>query len=405
MLGPANQVIYTAAHAVADSEWAPIGGGGAICRQLTEEWNRTRPFPFRVIGPSLAGADLVRFNETRYARFCIEFGAAATRAICGNEPERTVVLVNDIAEGPDFRTLAEAGFPIVTIYHVDVVAYVAAIYLRGLVRPETTVRWYERLRHLPLPRILDLVWARQRDSVRYSRRLIVPSAEMKHVLERCYPRDAPGKVEVLPWGVPSPPAETGDPASLRREFQVPADARVLLTLSRISPEKGQDLLLESLIEWERMPEFPRQPVYLFICGEAAFMKGERHLARLKSLAGRLRRVKTFFPGHVTGARKQAFFALADVYVFPSRHESYGLTLMEAMQAGLPAVCLDHHGAREIVRPEFGELVEPAGLWPAIGRMLENPNLAAMRENARRFAATQKFEAAAARLADTLLALF
>ena len=37
-----------------------------------------------------------------------------------------------------------------------------------------------------------------------------------------------------------------------------------------------------------------------------------------------------FPGYVTGERKRAFFALADLYVFPSRHESYGLTLLEAL---------------------------------------------------------------------------
>jgi glycosyltransferase involved in cell wall biosynthesis len=410
MLASTFQVVYSAAHAVDDGESVPIGGGGAICRQLTAEWNRTRPFPFQVIGPSIlgprapSGADLVRFKETRYARFCLEFGAAATREICRNEPKHTAVLVNDVSEGPDFRALAAAGYRIATIYHVDVVAYFSAIYLRSLVRPETTVRWYDRLNRLPMPRILDLVWAKQRDSVCYSRRLIVPSAGMKDVLERCYPHDAPGKVEVLPWGARAESAP-GDADALRREFQIPAGARVLLTLSRISPEKGQDLLLQSMAEWEQRPDFPPEPIYLFLCGEPAYMMGQRHMARLRELAGRLKRVQTFFPGHVTGARKRAFFALADLYVFPSRHESYGLTLMEALEAGVPAVCLDHLGAREIVRPEFGELASQADLSAAIARMLRNPALPAMRENARRFAAAHSFESTAARLADLLLALF
>ena len=59
-----------------------------------------------------------------------------------------------------------------------------------------------------------------------------------------------------------------------------------------------------------------------------------------TLAARLKRTRVVFPGYVTGERKRAFFALADLYVFPSRHESYGLTLLEALAAGLPAVCLD-----------------------------------------------------------------
>ena len=54
------------------------------------------------------------------------------------------MLVNDISEGPDFAVLAARGFRIFTIYHVDVVAYVASIYLRGRIRPETTVRLYRR---------------------------------------------------------------------------------------------------------------------------------------------------------------------------------------------------------------------------------------------------------------------
>ena len=59
------------------------------------------------------------------------------------------------------------------------------------------------------------------------------------------------------------------------------------------------------------------------------------MARLKELAGRLKKFRVAFPGYVSGARKQAFLDLADLYIFPSRHESYGLTLMEALASGLP----------------------------------------------------------------------
>ena len=76
-----------------------------------------------------------------------------------------------------------------------------------------------------------------------------------------------------------------------------------------------------------------------------------------------------FPGYVTGERKRAFLALADLYVFPSRHESYGLTLMEALAAGLPAVCLDTTGARSVMREEFGALVPASGLRAAIATLL------------------------------------
>jgi len=99
---------------------------------------------------------------------------------------------------------------------------------------------------------------------------------------------------------------------LRHQYAIPRDALVLLTLSRISVEKGQDLLLRALLDWERRSDFPRQPVWLFICGDAAYMQGHRFLRRLQSLAARLRKTRVIFTGHVTGIRKQAFFALASL---------------------------------------------------------------------------------------------
>ncbi len=375
------------------------------------EWIRTRPFEVRPITPAIlgsgapSGADLTRYSESRYAEFSFAFERAATEEILRNDPADTVVLANDISEGPDFRALAARGFRVFTIFHVDVVDYVTSLYFRGWVKPETTVRWYRRLRRV-LPSMADLVWAKQAAAVDTSAGLIVPSPRMRDVILRCYPQCPPSKIKVLPWGNWHS-MESADPqavAELRREFSVPADAQVLLTLSRISPEKGQDLLLQSLIDWERQ-ETPAAPIYLFICGEAAFMQGQRHLEKLRSLAAKLRHVRVVFPGHVTGARKRAFFALADLYVFPSRHESYGLTLMEAMASGLPSVCLDTHGARSVMRPDTGLIVEQRNLAATLIRLLaDKPKRNAMSAAALAFAMHDRFADRAAQLSDILTAL-
>jgi glycosyltransferase involved in cell wall biosynthesis len=84
-------------------------------------------------------------------------------------------------------------------------------------------------------------------------------------------------------------------SALRAEFGVPAEARVLLTLSRISPEKGQDRLLHALRDWERSDAYPAQPLCLFICGGAAYMQGRRHLEKLRALARKLTRTRVVFP--------------------------------------------------------------------------------------------------------------
>ena len=380
-------ILYTAAHG-GFREAVPLGGGAAICDLLIDEWSRTKPLEFRLIRPEVKARDIVSFNEREYAKFSREFERTCTEEILKHDPKTTTVLVNDVSEGPDFDALRD--YKIFTIYHVDVVAYVTDIYLRGLIKPETTVKLYRQL-GWALPSISKLVWEKQEASVRYSRGLIMPSEGMKDVMSRCYP-GCEEKIHVMPWGAVDSPLGNAD--ELRRKFNVPENARVLLTLSRISPEKGLDLLLEQLIKWD-------PPLWLFICGDAAFMKGVEYLKKLRALAAKLRNTRVIFPGYVTGDRKRAFFALADLYIFPSHHESYGLTLMEALAAGVPAICLNHHGARSIMRDDFGAVVEPSGLIPAVNRLLNDHNLPEMRVAARLFALNNRFSDQAANLARLL----
>ncbi len=416
-------VLYTAAHGGFAGESVPLGGGAAVYEHLVAEWRRTHPFRLETITPQVLagggprGRELVGFDESDYAAFSLAFERAATARILEFDPSKSVVLANDVSEGPDFARLEERGYRIFTIYHVDVVAYVTAMYLRSWVAPETTVRWERRLRpFMPgsVNQYTRLIWDKQEASVRHSRGLVVPSTEMREVLERCYPEagGAKGKVHVLPWGnwhdVASEGRE-GDGAALREELGIEGDAYVLLTLSRISPEKGQDFLLEALAAWESQGTLPERPVWLVICGEAAFMQGQRYMARLRELAGRLQKIRVVFPGYVTGARKAAFYEMADVYLFPSRHESYGLTLVEALAHGVPAISRDHAGARTVMHrqpgePEFGEMVRTRGeMWSAIAGLLKDPERRArMGRAAKAYAARERFADRAAELAQLLL---
>lgn len=145
------KLLYTAAHGGFSKEPVPLGGGAAVFDHLMDEWSRTRPFDVHPITPAIlrtapTGRDLVQFSERAYAAFCRSFEREATDEILRHDPATSIVLSNDVSESPDVAALAARGYRIFTIYHVDVVAYVAAIYARGLIRPETTVRWYRRLR-------------------------------------------------------------------------------------------------------------------------------------------------------------------------------------------------------------------------------------------------------------------
>jgi glycosyltransferase involved in cell wall biosynthesis len=83
-------------------------------------------------------------------------------------------------------------------------------------------------------------------------------------------------------------------------------------------------------------------------------------------------------GHQTDPIR--FLAAADAFVLPSLTEGLPGALVEAMAAGLPCVTTDIPGNRELVRDEeTGLLVppqDPTALARALGRILDDPSLAA-----------------------------
>ena len=71
------------------------------------------------------------------------------------------------------------------------------------------------------------------------------------------------------------------------------------------------------------------------------------------LATRPGRGSVTMTGPVPFGEVGAAYERADIFVFPSLRESTGNQLLEAMAYGLPVVCLDHQGARELVTDDAG----------------------------------------------------
>jgi glycosyltransferase involved in cell wall biosynthesis len=376
------KVIYTAAHGGA-SHQVSIGGGGAIARMLQAEWERTKPFTLEMVCPRESPAELVKYTHREYTRFCSRFRRESTNRILREDPTKCVVLANDISEGPDFELLARHGYRIFTIWHVDVVAFVTRMYLRGFVRPELLTRFMRPIeRWLPAP--LHLVFTNQHRCVQNSVGHFVMTEAMKETILKCYPETAPSKIHVVPWGV-----SATEGVGVRRHSDVP----VLLMLSRISPEKGQHRVLEALKHY-------RGKVRVVIAGDAAFMGGDAYLAKLRRLADD----RVEFAGHLSGQAKLDAFASADLYLFPSISESYGLTLLEALSHGLPVIAWDHDGAKAILNPELGVLVRnEQEFLHALDSLLKDPaRVARMKEASRAYALARPFSRSAEVLAETLL---
>jgi glycosyltransferase involved in cell wall biosynthesis len=177
------------------------------------------------------------------------------------------------------------------------------------------------------------------------------------------------KVETIHYGMDELPQAWGE----NPPDDVPAGARVLLAVARLTPQKGIDLAVRALAT---LPD----DTVLVVLGEGPERGGLETLARELGVGRRV-----FLPGRVPDVA--AWLRRASLLVHPVRWEGFGLGVLEAMLAGLPVVATNVSSLPElVVDGETGLLVQPddpSALALGIARALGEPQLGdAGRERAR-----------------------
>lgn len=165
-----------------------------------------------------------------------------------------------------------------------------------------------------------------------SRRIVVDTEAEAGLVRRDFPRHVHGdKLTVIP------PAVT-DPVGGRQPY--PGESQVVLTVARQEPYKRTDLLIRAVVELCSRGV----PVRLVVVGDGPSMTVYRQLAA--RLGGE--DVVTF-TGVVDEETLGRWWASASLYATASRQEAYGITLAEALVAGLPVVASGIPAHREVVR--------------------------------------------------------
>jgi glycosyltransferase involved in cell wall biosynthesis len=77
---------------------------------------------------------------------------------------------------------------------------------------------------------------------------------------------------------------------------------------------------------------------------------------------------------VSGSELEGLYALADVFVFPSLYEGFGLPVLEAMRRGLPVACSDRSSLPEVAGDAalLFDPEDPRAITAAIERVLGDP---------------------------------
>lgn len=120
---------------------------------------------------------------------------------------------------------------------------------------------------------------------------------------------------------------------LKSSLGIPADSKVLLSVGEFTANKNQRLVIEAL------PSLPS--VYYVLCGRGELMESLKALAVRLGVSNR-----TMFVGYRDDV--EAFYSMADVFVFPSFREGLPVALMEAMASGLPCVASKNRGTDDLM---------------------------------------------------------
>ncbi len=138
-------------------------------------------------------------------------------------------------------------------------------------------------------------------------------------------------------------------AAFRRKHEIPGNAVVLVTIARLFMLKGHDYIIESAKELARRFD---NVIWLFV-GDGKLMDTYKRQIRDLGLTDRFRFTGLMPPDHIPLAIQSS-----EILVHCSLREGLARTLPQAMLCARPAISFDVDGAREVVNPDTGRLVEP-----------------------------------------------
>lgn len=216
-----------------------------------------------------------------------------------------------------------------------------------------------------------------------------------------YRRLAPGKPQILsPYCValsPFRPTEhdRGDLRGRARAALGLSDEHIALLFSgKLIAAKDPELLVRTI---KALPQSLRARIRLLFLGDGP-MRGD-----LEALARETPEVAATFLGFQNQNALSPYYHAADLLVLPSRSETWGLVVNEALHHGLPSVVSTRVGsAPDLIRPgETGELFESASLESlaaALERALPLAGDSAIRARCREQVAPYSVQQAAAGIA-------
>lgn len=149
-----------------------------------------------------------------------------------------------------------------------------------------------------------------------------------------YPCSYRDRMVLIEHGI-APPRPRAGRAEILARHGVPDDGTILLNTGRLVEEKNQEVLMRAM---QTLPG-----TRLVIAGEGSMRRTLTDLARQLGITDRVH-----FLGALPHADSLDLYAAADIFVFPSLHETFGISGVEAVMCGLPTIASDIDVLREVL---------------------------------------------------------
>ncbi|CZQ86353.1 glycosyl transferases group 1 [Trichococcus palustris] len=224
--------------------------------------------------------------------------------------------------------------------------------------------------------------------------VIAPSEKVKSLLESY---DVQKPIYTIPTGIDlkiySEQVGKKRIDELKSRLAITENDFVVLSLGRLAKEKNVDELIHNVAEMDS------ERIKMVIVGDGPDRERLENLAKECNLAN-----KVIFTGMVEPDKVNEYYQLADVFVSASTSETQGLTYIEAIANGLPAVCKKDACLDGIIFDNQNgiQYEDQIGFAEFLSRLMENPDLKnMMAKSSRRIAASFSAEV----FADQVLATY
>lgn len=240
------------------------------------------------------------------------------------------------------------------------------------------------------PRHRLVVGAALRWVVARAARIIVPSRAVRDSLAGFFPQAA-ARLAVIPEGCEerfAPCDDGGKRAVVPHRYGLPE--RYILFVGTLEPRKN---LVNLVRAFERLRASGEREQRLVLAGG----RGWRCRPVFRAIRELGLEESVIFPGFVDDADLPELYRGAELFVYPSLHEGFGLPILEAMGCGVPVICSGTSSMPEVAG-DAALLVDPhdpQGIAEAMARLLRDAGLrSSLREKGLRRARGFTWQAAA-----------